>query len=328
MTKRAAPAERRFDEVEADGLPGLLAIGALALAQGAFGLALYASVTAWGGALPEQLRDLEHAVPSDLLFTPGFARIVISAVASVFVMWLWTGLFVVDPNEAKVLQRFGSYVGTVRAPGLRWTNPLHRARKLSLRVRNFETATLKVNDADSNPIEVGCVVVWRVVDTAHALFEVDDYTNYVKVQSEAALRSLATEYPYDDHGHGKIALATHTAKISASLREAVQSRLERAGVEIVEARISHLAYAPEIAAAMLQRQQATAVVAARRRIVEGAVGMVELALDQLAERSVVHLSPDHKASMVSNLLVVLCSDRAAQPTVDAGHRAPGQKPQR
>jgi regulator of protease activity HflC (stomatin/prohibitin superfamily) len=305
---------RGLTEAPADGLNGFLALGSLALAQVAFGLALYAAVTGWGASA------LDARAPADLFLTPQFARVAVSGVVSVFVLWLWTGLFVVDPNEARVLQLFGQYVGTARAAGLRWTNPLFRARRLSLRVRNFETATLKVNDADSNPIEVGCVVVWRVVDTAQALFEVDDYANYVKVQSESALRALATEHPYDHHGDGRIALTTHPAKISASLEAAVQSRLERAGVEVVEARISHLAYAPEIASAMLQRQQASAVVAARQRIVEGAVGMVELALAQLAERSVVQMDRSQQAAMVSNLLVVLCSDRAAQPVLDTGHR--------
>ncbi len=228
------------------------------------------------------------------------------------------GLFVVNPNEARVLQLFGKYVGTVKAPGLRWANPFLTKKRISQRVRNFETGKLKVNDSESNPIEIAAVVVWRVVDTAEAFFEVDDYENYVHVQSESALRNLATDYPYDAHREGDVSLATHTSQISEQLREEVQDRLEKAGVEVIEARISHLAYSPEIAAAMLQRQQASAVIAARRKIVEGAVSMVEMALDSLAKDQIVSLDEERKASMVSNLLVVLCSDRATQPVVNTG----------
>jgi regulator of protease activity HflC (stomatin/prohibitin superfamily) len=217
-----------------------------------------------------------------------------------------------------VLQLFGKYVGTVKAPGLRWANPFYSKHKISLRVRNFETGKLKVNDANSNPIEIGCVVVWKVVDTAEAMFEVDDYVNYVHVQSEAAVRNLATDYPYDAHDHGDVALSSHTSQISEQLKGEVQARLEKAGVEVIEARISHLAYSPEIAHAMLQRQQASAVVAARTKIVEGAVGMVDLALDYLSKRDIIELDEERKAAMVSNLLVVLCSDRGTQPVVNTG----------
>ncbi len=245
-----------------------------------------------------------------------------SIIAAVFV-WAFVfvisiGFFMVNPNEARVLQLFGSYSGTVKTPGLRWSNPFLLKRKISLRVRNFETGKLKVNDSTSNPIEIGTVVVWKVVDTAEALFEVDDYVNYVHVQSEAALRNLATDYPYDAHEHGDVALSSHTSQISEQLRGEVQARLEKAGVEVIEARISHLAYAPEIAHAMLQRQQASAVIAARTKIVEGAVGMVDMALDFLSQRGIVELDEERKAAMVSNLLVVLCSDRATQPVVNAG----------
>ena len=231
---------------------------------------------------------------------------------------LWAGLFVVNPNEARVLQLFGRYVGTAKEPGLRWANPFYTKHKISLRVRNFETGKLKVNDSTGNPIEIGCVVVWKVVDTAEAMFEVDDYVNYVHVQSEAALRNMATDYPYDAHEHGDVALSSHTSQISERLAVEVQDRLEKAGVQVIEARISHLAYSPEIAHAMLQRQQATAVVAARTKIVEGAVGMVELALDYLSQKQVIELDEERKAAMVSNLLTVLCSDRGTQPVVNTG----------
>jgi regulator of protease activity HflC (stomatin/prohibitin superfamily) len=227
------------------------------------------------------------------------------------------GLFSVSPNEARVLQLFGAYVGTVRAPGLRWANPLYTKHKVSVRVRNFESAKLKVNDLDGNPIEIGAVVVWKVVDTAEAVFEVDDYNNYVHVQSEAALRNLATNYPYDSHDDQESLRGT-TNKIAEHLKQEIHDRLMKAGVEVLEARISHLAYAPEIAAAMLQRQQAGAIIAARQRIVEGAVGMVEMALEMLSAKKVVELDEERKAQMVSNLLVVLCGERGTQPVVNAG----------
>jgi len=227
------------------------------------------------------------------------------------------GVFLVNPNEAKVLQLFGRYVGTVHEAGLKWANPFYTKHKVSVRVRNFETQKLKVNDQHSNPIEIGAVVVWRVVDTAEALFEVDNYVEYVHVQSESALRGLATHYPYDAH-QGEVSLTANAAEISDKLKHEIQERLQRAGVEVLESRISHLAYAPEIASAMLQRQQASAVVAARAKIVEGAVGMVEMALADLSKKDIVALDEERKAQMVSNLLVVLCSDRHTQPVVNAG----------
>ena len=230
---------------------------------------------------------------------------------------LLAGLFSVAPNEARVLQLFGAYVGTVRTPGLRWANPLYTKHKVSVRVRNFESAKLKVNDLDGNPIEIGAVVVWKVVDTAEAVFEVDDYNNYVHVQSEAALRNLATNYPYDSHDDQESLRGT-TNKIAEHLKQEIHDRLMKAGVEVLEARISHLAYAPEIAAAMLQRQQAGAIIAARQRIVEGAVGMVEMALEMLSAKRVVELDEERKAQMVSNLLVVLCGERGTQPVVNTG----------
>ncbi len=228
------------------------------------------------------------------------------------------GFMVVQPNEAKVLTLFGKYSGSVKEAGFWWVNPFTRKTRISLRTRNFETAKLKVNDAHGNPIEIGSIVVWRVVDTAEAMFEVDDYEHYVKVQSESAVRGLASSYPYDAHNTGEAALSSHAAEVAANLMAQVQERLGKAGVEVIEARISHLAYAQEIAQAMLQRQQAGAIIAARYRIVEGAVGMVENALELLAQKNILHLDDERKAAMVSNLLVVLCGERGTQPVVNAG----------
>jgi regulator of protease activity HflC (stomatin/prohibitin superfamily) len=228
------------------------------------------------------------------------------------------GLFVVNPNQAKVLQLFGDYVGTARVPGLRWANPFYSKKGVSMRTRNFETGKLKVNDKAGNPIEIAAVVVWKVVDTAEALFNVDDYINFVHVQSESALRNLATRFPYVADQEGEMDLSGHTAEMSVGLAGEIQERLEQAGVSVLEARISHLAYSPEIASAMLQRQQASAVVAARAKIVEGAVGMVEHALDMLATKGLVELDPERRAAMVSNLLVVLCGGGHPQPVVNVG----------
>jgi regulator of protease activity HflC (stomatin/prohibitin superfamily) len=229
------------------------------------------------------------------------------------------GFLIVSPNEAQVLQLFGNYVGTVNQPGFWWTNPFTMPRrKVSQRVRNFESSHLKVNDHDGNPIEIAAIVVWRVTDTAEAVFQVDNYENYVKVQTEAAVRNLATSYAYDSHQEDQLSLRTSSDEITGRLRSEVQDRLAKAGIEVIEARLSHLAYAPEIAQAMLRRQQASAVVAARTRIVEGAVGMVEMALDELSKRSVVVLDEERKAAMVSNLLVVLCSEQNTQPVVNTG----------
>jgi regulator of protease activity HflC (stomatin/prohibitin superfamily) len=233
-------------------------------------------------------------------------------------VFLTCGLFVVNPNEARVLQLFGSYVGSVKEPGLRFANPLYSKRRLSLRVRNFESSHLKVNDTEGNPIEIAAVVVWRVVDTAEASFEVDSYENYVHVQSEAAVRNLATSYPYDSHEEAKMSLRGSTPEIAEHLKQEIQERLNKAGVQVIEARISHLAYAPEIASAMLQRQQAGAIIAARQRIVDGAVGMVEMALERLDRQKIVALDGERRAAMVSNLLVVLCGERAAQPVLNTG----------
>ncbi len=263
---------------------------------------------------------------------------ILSLVAGVITLF---GFQAVAPNDARVLLLFGAYRGSITDSGFFWVNPFYSKRKLTLRVRNFETGAIttpekkdatgtivqhksrsagrpsKVNDRDGNPIEISAVVVWRVVNTAEALFEVDDYEDFVAVQSEAALRNLASRHPYDSHDD-EISLRGNTPEICDQLRHDIQERLEKAGVEVIEARISHLAYAPEIAAAMLQRQQAQAIVAARTKIVEGAVGMVEMALDHLAEDEIIELDEERKAAMVSNLLVVLCSDRHTQPVVNTG----------
>jgi regulator of protease activity HflC (stomatin/prohibitin superfamily) len=228
------------------------------------------------------------------------------------------GLFVVNPNEAQVLQLFGHYVGTVKAPGLRWANPFYTKKRISQRIRNFESQKLKVNDIEGNPIEIAAVVVWKVVETAEASFEVDNYENFVHVQSEAALRNLATSYPYDSHDEQVTSLRGQTAAVADHLKNEIQERLAKAGVLVIEARISHLAYASEIAAAMLQRQQAGAIIAARQRIVEGAVGMVEMALERLSQKELLRLDEERRATMVSNLLIVLCGERAAQPVINTG----------
>ena len=280
--------------------------------------------------LPVVLALLLAALATLALFVTG-ARLVpddsrmattlmVSAViAFVVELFLVLGTFVVNPNEARVLQLFGDYAGTANRPGLRWANPFLTKKRISQRVRSFESAHLKVNDKEGNPIEIGAVVVWKVVDTAEASFEVDNYENYVRVQSEAALRNAATSYPYDSHDEADvISLRGTTGAVADHLKEEMQLRLQKAGVEVIETRISHLAYAPEIAAAMLQRQQAGAIIAARTRIVEGAVGMVEMALTSLAHKGIVTLDEERKAAMVSNLLVVLCGERAAQPIVNAG----------
>lgn len=248
----------------------------------------------------------------------GVAIKILSLFVAVLALICLAGFYMVAPNEGRVLQLFGQYVGTDRALGLRWANPFYTKQRVSLRIRNFESGQLKVNDSSGNPIEIAAVVVWRVVDTAEAVFEVDDYEDYVAIQSEAAIRNMATSYPYDDHEGQSITLRGSANEIGDILKDEVQERLGKAGVEVLEARISHLAYAPEIASAMLQRQQASAIVAARSKIVEGAVSMVEAALDQLTEREIIELDPQSRASMVSNLLVILCSDRAAQPVVNSG----------
>ncbi|WP_407352293.1 SPFH domain-containing protein [Luteimonas sp. R10] len=248
----------------------------------------------------------------------GVPRIVGAVLVAAIAVFGLVGLYMVEPNQSAVLSLFGKYIGTVRDNGLRWNNPFFTKRKVSLRVRNFESGKLKVNELDGSPIEIAAVIVWRVVDSAEAVFNVDDYESFVHIQSEAALRAMATSYPYDQHEDGQISLRSHAAEISDRLKEHLDERLTSAGVDVLEARISHLAYSPEIAQVMLQRQQANAVVAARARIVAGACGMVEMALAELQKSGVVALDEERKAAMVSNLLVVLCSDRSAHPVVNAG----------
>ncbi len=263
------------------------------------------------------------------LLITGIVEMVYAAGAdsvSWFLFWLvvavvdaicFHGLTVVNPNESKVVVLFGVYKGSIKQPGFRWVNPLTVRRKLSLRVRNFESGTIKVNDRDGNPIEIAAVVVWRIVETFEAVFNVDDYEHFLHVQSEAAVRILATTYPYDAHEE-EHSLRRSMGEVTERLRQEIQNRLAKAGIEIIEARISHLAYAPEIAGAMLRRQQAGAVIAARQKIVEGAVGMVEMALDEISRKQVVQLDEERKATMVSNLLVVLCSERGVEPVVNTG----------
>ena len=277
------------------GLPG---VPMLLLLQAIIGL------TVWRLVLAVQAQDI--------------VMILVAVGVEIVAAFLLAGLFVVNPNEARVLQLFGKYVGTVRQDGLRWASPFFTKKRISLRVRNFESSHLKVNDLDGNPIEIAAIVVWKVVDSYEAFFHVDDYQKFVQVQSEAALRNLATRYPYDAHDDEKVSLRGHTDVIASHLQKEIQERLAQAGVAVMEARISHLAYAPEIAQAMLQRQQAGAIIAARQRIVEGAVGMVEMALEKLSAQKIVALDEERKAQMVSNLLVVLCGERATQPVVNTG----------
>ncbi|GHD58010.1 SPFH domain-containing protein [Streptomyces goshikiensis] len=278
--------------------------GGLALLLGLLGVIAGAGLIAFGAAAT--------TVGAKVALILGGILLVLAAIIAM------SGLNTVAPGEARVVQLFGRYRGTIRADGLRWVNPLTSREKISTRVRNHETAVLKVNDAYGNPIELAAVVVWRVEDTARAVFEVDDFTEFVETQTEAAVRHIAIEYPYDSHDEGGLSLRGNAEEITEKLAVELHARVEAAGVHIIESRFTHLAYAPEIASAMLQRQQAGAVVAARKQIVEGAVGMVELALTRLAEEGIVDLDPERKAAMVSNLMVVLCGDRAAQPVVNTG----------
>ncbi len=252
---------------------------------------------------------------------PTGPAIVLPGAVVALLAWLviFSGFFTVQPNQAVALTLFGRYVGTAHEQGLRWVNPFFAKHKISLRVRNFESDVLKVNELDGSPIEIAAIVVWRVTDSAQALFAVDDYVEFVQIQAESALRQMATTYPYDsDDDPSRIALRSHADEVSERLQEEIHKRLAQAGVEVIETRVSHLAYAPEIASAMLQRQQASAIIAARERIVEGAVGMVESAMDQLAAKEIVDLEGERRAHMVSNLLVVLCGDKATQPVINAG----------
>ncbi|MFD7263933.1 SPFH domain-containing protein [Streptomyces sp. NPDC059874] len=278
--------------------------GGLALLLGLAGVVAGAGLIATGAILT--------AVAAKAGLIAGGILLILTSIVAM------SGLNTVAPGEARVVQLFGRYRGTIRTDGLRWVNPLTSREKISTRVRNHETAVLKVNDAYGNPIELAAVVVWRVEDTARAVFEVEDFTEFVETQTEAAVRHIAIEYPYDAHEEGGLSLRGNAEEITEKLAVELHARVEAAGVSIIESRFTHLAYAPEIASAMLQRQQAGAVVAARKQIVEGAVGMVELALTRLAEEEIVDLDPERKAAMVSNLMVVLCGDRAAQPVVNTG----------
>jgi len=284
-----------MNETKASSLPGIpLAVLFVLLLAGSAALFFY------GGA---------NQIP---------AALATGIVVFVIVAFLSKGFFQVQPNQGMVMLLFGRYAGTARETGLRLTNPFYAKRAVSLRVRNFESSKLKVNDADGNPIEIAAVIVWQVVDTAEAVFQVDDYENYVHIQSESALRQMAQSYPYDSHEDGKPSLRSHGDEITRHLCEQIQERLGKAGVEVLEARISHLAYAQEIAQAMLQRQQAGAIIAARTKIVEGAVSMVQMALEQLSQQHIVELDEERRAAMVSNLLVVLCGERGTQPVLNTG----------
>lgn len=245
-------------------------------------------------------------------------RAVAGVAALVVALVLLAGLFTVAPNQGRVLTLFGKYKGTVKAQGLWWVNPFMAKAPISLRIRNFETTKMKVNDHDSNPIEIGAIIVWQVVDTAEAMFEVDNYADYVRVQSESAVRTLASSYPYDAHQKDQRSLSQNAVEISEQLAVEVQNRLAKAGMQVLEARIAHLAYAPEIANAMLRRQQASAIIAAREKIVEGAVSMVDMALHQIESKGIVALDNERKANMVSNLLVTLCAEQPMQPVVNTG----------
>jgi regulator of protease activity HflC (stomatin/prohibitin superfamily) len=282
--------ERRYSAPS--GIPALIGIVVLLLADGAWFVYSIQNQSVWA--------------------------IIVAILIAIVLLICLGGFFTVAPNEGKVLQFFGNYVGTVRDAGPRWANPFYSKRGVSLRVRNFESSKLKVNDSDGNPIEIAAVVVWQVVDTAEALFQVNDYEDFVHIQSESALRQMAQSYPYDSHDTGAVSLRSHGSEITDHLQKEIQERLASAGVKVIESRISHLAFAPEIAQAMLQRQQASAIIAARTKIVEGAVTMVEMALDQLKTRGVVQLDEERKAAMVSNLLVVLCGERGTQPIVNTG----------
>jgi hypothetical protein len=274
-------------------------------------LAILLGLAALGGAVAVLMQIKQHPAEPGMSLVEG----VVLGLAGVIIL---RGIFVVGPNEARVLTFFGKYAGTVRTSGLRWANPFTMKPQMSLRARNFETAKIKVNDVDGNPIEIGAVIVWRIVDTAQAAFDVENVTSFVQVQSEAAVRNLAMHHPYDAHDDRAMSLRGQSEAVAAQLAKEVNARIRPSGVEVVDARIAHLAYAPEIAQAMLQRQQAGAIIAARTRIVEGAVSMVEMALAQLAQRGIVELDAERKATMVSNLLVVLCGHHVPQPVLNTG----------
>ncbi|MBB6119869.1 regulator of protease activity HflC (stomatin/prohibitin superfamily) [Nocardiopsis algeriensis] len=291
---RDAPQYREHTATNVDGI--LMAVAAVVLVLAGAGIAL-----------------------TPLFLDMHMSLIGVGVVLGLVGLLLFVGLEMVAPNEAKVVQLFGRYVGSVRTDGLRWVNPLTVRKGVSTRIRNHETSVMKVNDAAGSPIEIAAVVVWQVEDTARATFEVDDFVEFVSIQTEAAVRHIAGHYPYDSYDNGgSLSLRDNADTITEELSREVGERVQAAGVRIVESRFTHLAYAPEIAQAMLQRQQASALVAARQEIVEGAVGMVDRALERLSEENVVELDEERKATMVSNLLVVLCSDRPASPVVNTG----------
>ncbi|WP_217241161.1 SPFH domain-containing protein [Streptomyces sp. AC555_RSS877] len=296
LPRMPAPRVREFAAHSIGGALALL-LGLVGLLLG-IGLVVGASAEAAGGAKA--------------------ALIILGILIGLAAFIAMCGLNTVAPGEARVVQLFGRYRGTIREDGLRWVNPFTSREKISTRVRNHETAVLKVNDAYGNPIELAAVVVWRVEDTAQATFEVDDFLEFVSTQTEAAVRHIAIEYPYDAHEEDGLSLRGNAEEITEKLAVELHARVEAAGVSIIESRFTHLAYAPEIASAMLQRQQAGAVVAARREIVDGAVGMVEAALARISERGIVELDDERRAAMVSNLMVVLCGDRAPQPVLNTG----------
>jgi hypothetical protein len=299
MVEMPVPRVREQGAVERPGLPILLtAVAAELVLAGGLAGAIWLAVEGNQAA--------------------GVPLVVVAALLMVAIAVFAAGLTIVAPGEARVLQFLGRYTGTVRTSGLRWVNPFTTRARVSTRIRNHETSVLKVNDADGNPIEIAAVVVWQVRDTARALFEVDDFVQFVSIQTETAIRHIANNYPYDNHGGEALSLRDNADEITEKLSREVDERVEPAGVRVIESRLTHLAYAPEIAQAMLRRQQAGAVVAARQQVVEGAVGMVEMALERLAERDVVDLDEERKAAMVSNLLVVLCGDRDTQPVVNTG----------
>ena len=279
-------------------------------------LLLIAMIAANGWQIIDAVSALASADPFIHKSASGF--VILMAATEAVLGFCIAGFFIVQPNQGTVLQFFGRYVGTCRAAGPRWTIPFFTRKKVSLRVRNFESSKLKVNDLEGSPIEIAAIVVWQVEDTAQAVFQIEDYENFVHVQSESALRQMATSYPYDLHEDHKVALRSHSSEINQHLKEEIEERVGRGGINIIEAKISHLAYAAEIAQAMLQRQQASAIIAARTKIVEGAVSMVHMALEQLTEKGMVQLDEERRAAMVSNLLVVLCGERGTQPVVNTG----------
>ncbi|MBK9072081.1 MAG: SPFH domain-containing protein [Myxococcales bacterium] len=287
---------QQVNETTSDGYSGIGAIG-VGLLAGAIAFAAFVSATTSAAPL---------------------ASIAVVIVAALTALTMFAGIYMLEPNAAAIMQLFGRYVGTARTAGLRWRNPFYSLHKISVRVRTLETPTIKVNDVEGNPIEIRTLAVWRVRDTARAVFEVDHFERFMASQAEAALRDVSTKHPYDAHDDNQVSLRGHTEIVAADLAKDMTKRVALAGLELVEARITHLAYAPEIAQAMLQRQQAGAIIAARQRIVEGAVGMVEMALNMLAHRGVVELDSERKAAMVSNLLVVLCGERSTQPIINTG----------